>query len=195
MSNRRSAEATSIHIECVLLLQNVFSYYRMCSLTAKWATDGVPKLQARRDRRAPGVPYMYALYACPDVYALHACLIVPPFLPSLHVTCTAYVHAYLDCPYMSLCVLIYPYMSIMVFRIVRIEGIEGTAKPLIGLLTLLGLLACHIYLVFTFICHNTLICPSMSLHVLICHHMSLCRACWLTSVSWSRRAFTLLTYI
>ena len=27
----------------------------------------------------------------------------------------------------------------MVFRIVRIEGIEGTAKPLIGLLTLLGL--------------------------------------------------------
>jgi len=29
--------------------------------------------------------------------------------------------------------------SIMVFSIVRIEGIEGTAKPLIGLLTLLGL--------------------------------------------------------
>jgi len=29
--------------------------------------------------------------------------------------------------------------SIMVFLIVRIEGIEGTAKPLIGLLTLLGL--------------------------------------------------------
>ena len=27
----------------------------------------------------------------------------------------------------------------MVFLIVRIEGIEGTAKPLIGLLTLLGL--------------------------------------------------------
>ena len=30
-------------------------------------------------------------------------------------------------------------VSIMVFLIVRIEGIEGTAKPLIGLLTLLGL--------------------------------------------------------
>ena len=29
--------------------------------------------------------------------------------------------------------------TIMVFSIVRIEGIEGTAKPLIGLLTLLGL--------------------------------------------------------
>ena len=29
--------------------------------------------------------------------------------------------------------------AIMVFSIVRIEGIEGTAKPLIGLLTLLGL--------------------------------------------------------
>jgi hypothetical protein len=32
-----------------------------------------------------------------------------------------------------------PQSSIMVFLIVRIEGIEGTAKPLIGLLTLLGL--------------------------------------------------------
>ena len=29
--------------------------------------------------------------------------------------------------------------TIMVFLIVRIEGIEGTAEPLIGLLTLLGL--------------------------------------------------------
>ena len=29
--------------------------------------------------------------------------------------------------------------AIMVFSLVRIEGIEGTAKPLIGLLTLLGL--------------------------------------------------------
>jgi len=33
----------------------------------------------------------------------------------------------------------YMCMSIMVFLIVRIEGIEGTAKPLIGLLTLLDL--------------------------------------------------------
>ena len=33
--------------------------------------------------------------------------------------------------------------AIMVFRIVRIEGIEGTAKPLIGLLTLLGLLTVY----------------------------------------------------
>ena len=32
-------------------------------------------------------------------------------------------------------------VSIMVFIIVRIEGIEGTANPLIGLLTLLGLRA------------------------------------------------------
>ena len=32
-----------------------------------------------------------------------------------------------------------PQSSIMVFLIVRIEGIEGTGKPLVGLLTLLGL--------------------------------------------------------
>ena len=35
------------------------------------------------------------------------------------------------------------HVAIMVFLIVRIEGIEGTAKPLIGLLTLLGLRATH----------------------------------------------------
>ena len=41
-----------------------------------------------------------------------------------------------------------PQSSIMVFLIVRIEGIEGTAKPLIGLLTLLGLprLVLHTYI-------------------------------------------------
>ena len=35
------------------------------------------------------------------------------------------------------------HVAIMVFLIVRIEGIEGKAKPLIGLLTLLGLRATH----------------------------------------------------
>ena len=37
-----------------------------------------------------------------------------------------------------------PQSSIMVFLIVRIEGIEGTAKPLIGLLTLLRVATCAV---------------------------------------------------
>ena len=52
----------SLTIECVLLLYNVFSYYRMCSLTVECFLLGADRmLSARSEReRAEREPSLYA---------------------------------------------------------------------------------------------------------------------------------------